>query len=209
MCAMPHLMLDPLRRPRPAPLRAPRRGAGPTSGPGRRGGAGAGRVELVRNGRPRVVRNQVLLVAPHPVARDVHTPPGDGHVPVDDELPPLPGGGREARLDVGREDVVERRALQREDPGPSQPAHELLPLPLRLHVARADQRLEDPGALTEVREEGLGPPQLLLVLEAVLLEDLVLRLDALALPRVGGTVVFLPRELRIAQALTPSSAPSS
>jgi hypothetical protein len=75
-------------------------------------------------------------------------------VAVDDELSCLAGREREAlqeseglqaprqdRFDVQGEDVVQGRALQGEEAQAAEPVEQLLPLPFRLRVARADPRL--------------------------------------------------------------------
>src|SRR5213592_2533204 len=104
----------------------------------------------------------------------------------------------EDRLDVEREDVIEGRAFERQQAEPSESPQELLSFLLRLLVSRADPRLQLPRPLPEPPQDVLGPPELLLVLQPVLLEELVLRLDALRLPWMGGPLELCPRELRIA-----------
>src|SRR5207247_5299546 len=104
------------------------------------------------------------------------------------------------RVDGGREDVVWGRGLERQEPEPTEASEELLPFFLRLRVLLPDARLQFPRPLPESPEGVLGPPELLLVLQAILLEELVLRLDSLRLPRMGGSLVLRTRELRVAHA---------
>src|SRR6266508_495250 len=180
------------------------------------------RMEVARARGPLVVRAYVLVRAAHEDAGNRHATSADRHVPVDDELPRLSGREREALeerhrlqppgedgLDVEREDVVEARALERQQPEPAEPPEELLPFLLRLLVLLPDARLQFPRPLAEPPQDVLGSPEFLLVLQPVLLQELVLRLDALRLPRMGGPLVLRTRELRVAQRLTPSPVPSS
>src|SRR6266545_2868420 len=160
--------------------------------------------------------------AAHEDAGNRHATSADRHVPVDDELPRLSGREREALeerhrlqppgedgLDVEREDVVEARALERQQPEPAEPPEELLPFLLRLLVLLPDARLQFPRPLAEPPQDVLRSPEFLLVLQPVLLQELVLRLDALRLPRMGGPLELRSRELRVAQRLTPWPVPSS
>ena len=64
-------------------------------------------------------------------------------------------------------------------------------LDLGLLVSGPEAGLKVPGLLPQVPEDGLGLPDLGLVLEAECADDLDLRLDPLALPRVGRGVVCL------------------
>src|SRR6266705_655324 len=101
--------------------------------------------------------------------------------------------------------------LRRFPPRPP-PPEELLPLLLRLLVLLPDARLQFPRPLAEPPQDVLRSPEILLVLQPVLLQELVLRLDALRLPRMGRPLEFRTRELRVAQRFTPwpvlSSLPS-
>src|SRR6266540_1220698 len=89
------------------------------------------------------------------------------------------------------------------------PSEELLPLLLGLLVLLSDARLQFPRPLPESPQDVLGSPEFLLVLQPVLLQELVLRLDALRLPRMGRPLELRTRELRVAQRLTPWPVPSS
>src|SRR5207245_9715041 len=155
-----------------------------------------------------------------PVRR--HAPSADGQVAVDAELPRLARREGEAfeererlepagkdRLHVEGEDVVQGRAVERQEPEAAEPSEELLPFFLRLLVLLPDARLQFPSPLAESPQAVLGAPELFLVLQPVLLQELVLRLDALRLPRVGRPLKLRTRELRVAQRLTPLPVPSS
>src|SRR5207244_4104911 len=112
---------------------------------------------------------------------------------------------RQDRLDVEREDVIEGRAFEGQEPEAAESPEQLFPLLLRLLVPGPHARLEFAGPLPEPTQDVLGAPQLLLVLQPVLLQEFVLRLDAFGLPRMGRPLELRPGELRIAQRLTPSS----
>src|SRR5216117_3596114 len=164
----------------------------------------ADRMEVARDRGPLVVRDPGLLRPADEDAGDRNPPASDRHMTMDDELPRLPRREGEAfeererleaprqdRLDVEGQDVVEGRALERQEPEATEAPEQLLPLLLRLLVPRADPRLELPRPLPEPAQHVLGAPQLLLVLQPVLLQEFVLRLDPLRLPGMGG-----PFELR-------------
>src|SRR5207247_9701904 len=74
---------------------------------------------------------------------------------------------------------------------------------------RAYPRLELPRPLPEPAQHVLGAPQLLLVLQPVFLQEFVLRLDPLRLPRMGGPFELRAGKFRIAQRFTPSLPASS
>src|SRR5438093_8498074 len=180
------------------------------------------RVEVARDHGAFVVRDAVLLRAAHEDSRDRHATSRDRDVPVDDELPRLPRREGEAfeerqrleaprqdRLDVQGEDVIERRAFERQESEAAESPEQLFPLLLRLLVPSPNARLEFAGPLPEPPQDVLGAPQLLLVLQPVLLQEFVLRLDAFGLPRMGRPLELRSGELRIAQRLTPSSPPAS
>src|SRR2546427_334849 len=180
------------------------------------------RMQVTRDRGALVVRDDVLLRAAHEDPGDRHAPSADGHVTVDDELPRLArreGDAleeresletpREDRLHVEGEDVVQSRAVERQEPEAAEPSEELLPFFLRLLVLLPDARLQFPRPLAESPQDELGAPEFLLVLQPVLLQELVLRLDALRLPRVGRPLKLRTRELRVAQRLTPWPVPSS
>src|SRR5947209_118205 len=76
-------------------------------------------------------------------------------------------------------------------------------------LSRVHTRLELPCPLSESPQDVLGAPQFLLVLQAVFLQQFVLRLDALRFPRMGGPLELRSGKLRIAQRLTPWPVPSS
>src|SRR2546427_1802725 len=179
-------------------------------------------VEVARDRGAFVVRDAVLLRAAHEDSRDRHATSRDRHVPVDDELTRLPRREGEAfeerqrleaprqdRFDVQGEDVIEGRALEGEEPEAAESPEQLFPLLLRLLVPGPHARLEFAGPLPEPPQDVLGAPQLLLVLQPVLLQEFVLRLDAFGLPRMGRPLELRTGELRIAQRLTPSSPPVS
>src|SRR6266571_4867418 len=177
-------------------------------------------VEVARDYGAFVVRDAVLLRAAHEDSGDRHAPSRDRDVPVDDELTRLTRREGEAleererleaprqdRLDVEREDVIERRAFERQESEAAESPEQLFPLLLRLLVPGPNARLEFSGPLPKAPQNVLGAPQLLLVLQPVLLQEFVLRLDALRLPRMGRPLKLRTGELRIAQRLTPSSPP--
>src|SRR6266581_1622035 len=179
-------------------------------------------VEVARDYGAFVVRDAVLLRAAHEDSGDRHAPSRDRDVPVDDELTRLTRREGEAleererleaprqdRLDVEREDVIERRAFERQESEAAESPEQLFPLLLRLLVPGPNARLEFSGPLPKAPQNVLGAPQLLLVLQPVLLQEFVLRLDALGLPRMGRPLELRTGELRIAQRLTPSSPPAS
>jgi hypothetical protein len=147
----------------------------------------AERMEIVRDRRSLVVQDGGFLLAADDVTGHGHAPSADGHMPVDDELPRLSRcegealeegerlkSTREDRFDVEGEDVVEGRAVEGQQPHAAEPSEELLPFLLRLLVPRTDERLKLPRSLAESAETVLRAPQLLLVLEPVLLEEIVL-----------------------------------
>src|SRR5438445_3650849 len=116
---------------------------------------------------------------------------------MDDELPRLTGREGESlqerqrlespgqdRLDVQGEDVVERRALERQESESAESTQELFAFLLRLLVARPHAGLQFPRPLPEPPQGVLRAPQLLLVLQPVFLQELVLRLDPLCFPRM-------------------------
>src|SRR5436309_1600054 len=179
-------------------------------------------VEVARDRGALVVRDAVLLRAAHEDSGDRHAASRDRDVTVDDELTRLTRcegealqeregleSPREDRLDIEREDIVERRALERQEPEAAESPKQLFPLLLGLLVPCPDARLEFSGPLPEPPQDVLGAPQLLLVLEPVLLQEFVLRLDAFGLPRMGRPLELRTGELWIAQRLTPSSPPAS
>src|SRR6266705_623900 len=88
--------------------------------------------------------------------------------------------------------------LRRFPPRPP-PPEELLPLLLRLFVLLPHARLQFSRPLAESPQDVLRSPEFLLVLQPVLLQELVLRLDALRLPRMGRPLELRSRELRVAQ----------
>src|SRR5206468_12033777 len=92
-----------------------------------------------------------------------------------------------------------------QEPEAAESPEQLFPFLLGLLVPGPDARLEFAGPLPEPPQDVLGAPQLLLVLQPVLLQEFVLRLDTLGLPRMGRPLELRPGELRIAQRLTPSS----
>src|SRR6266571_3044287 len=154
-------------------------------------------VEVARDYGAFVVRDAVLLRAAHEDSGDRHAPSRDRDVPVDDELTRLTRREGEAleererleaprqdRLDVEREDVIERRAFERQESEAAESPEQLFPLLLRLLVPGPNARLEFSGPLPKAPQNVLGAPQLLLVLQPVLLQEFVLRLDALGLPRM-------------------------
>src|SRR5438128_6480746 len=141
------------------------------------------RVEVARDHGAFVVRDAVLLCAAHEDSGDRHTASRDRDVPVDDELTRLTRresealeeregleSPREDRLDIEREDIVERRALERQEPEAAESPEQLFPLLLRLLVPGPHARLEFSGPLPEPPQDVLGAPQLLLVLQPVLLQ---------------------------------------
>src|SRR2546426_1026625 len=177
-------------------------------------------VEVARDHGTFVVRDAVLLRAAHEDSGDCYAASRDRDVPVDDELTRLPRREGEAleererlesprqdRLDVEREDIVERRPFERQEPEAAESPEQLFPFLLGLLVPGPDARLEFAGPLPEPPQDVLGAPQLLLVLQPVLLQEFVLRLDAFGLPRMGRPLELRSGELRIAQRLTPSSPP--
>src|SRR5207245_7825613 len=96
---------------------------------------------------------------------------------MDDELPRLTGRECESlqerqrlespgqdRLDVQGEDVVERRAFERQESESAESTQELFAFLLRLLVARPHARLEFPGPMPESPEGGLRAPGVLVVL---------------------------------------------
>src|SRR3989454_3235303 len=177
-------------------------------------------VEVARDRGAFVVRDAVLLRAAHEDSGDRHATSRDRHVPVDDELPRLTRREGEAfeerqrleaprqdRLDVQGQDVIEGRAFEGQEPQAAESPEQLFPLLLRLLVPGPHARLEFAGPLPEPPQDVLGAPQLLLVLQPVLLQEFVLRLDAFGLPRMGRPLELRTGALRIAQRLTPSSPP--
>src|SRR5467141_1971872 len=179
-------------------------------------------VEVARYDGAFVVCDAVLLRAAHEDSGDRHAASRDRDVPVDDELTRLTRREGEAleererletprqdRLDVEREDVVERRAFERQEPEAAESPEQLFPFLLRLLVPGPHARLEFAGPLPEPPQDVRVGPQLLLVLQPVLLQEFVLRLDAFGLPRMGRPLELRTGELRIAQRLTPSSPPTS
>src|SRR5213593_1858460 len=179
-------------------------------------------VEVARDHGAFVVRDAVLLRAAHEDSGDRHAASRDRDVPVDDELTRLPRREGEAlqereglesprqdRLDVQGENVIEGRAFEGQEPEPTESPEQLFPLLLRLLVPGPHARLEFAGPLPEPPQDVLRAPQLLLVLQPVLLQEFVLRLDAFGLPRMGRPLELRTGELWIAQRLTPSSPPVS
>src|SRR2546427_2807740 len=203
--------------------RRPRRTGGRRPRLGLRGGlrgrrSGTCGMEVVRDRGARVVHDPALLQAGDQVTGHRDAAGADRDVSVDDELPRLMRGEckplhegegleppGEDRLHVEAEDVVEGRALRGEEAEPPEAADELVLLLPRLLVAVPDLRLELPGPLPESPEDVLPPPQFLLVLQSVFLHELVLRLDPLPFPRLGGPLVLLAGKLRVFQPLPPSS----
>ena len=137
--------------------------------------------------------------------------PGNGHpvavhedVSVGDHLPGLlDGAGQSLLVDDGLqapgqdvlvfqgEDVVQVGS----DGQVSETAalgEQCVGLDLGLGVTGPEACLEVPGLLPQVPEDGLGLPDLGLVLQAEGADDLDLGFDPLALPGVGGRVVCLP-----------------
>src|SRR5438093_555996 len=180
------------------------------------------RVEVARDHGALVVRDAVLLRAAHEDSGDRHAASRDRDVPVDDELTRLPRREGEAfeerqrleaprqdRLDVQGEDVIEGRAFEGQEPEAAESPEQLFPFFLGLLVPGPHARLEFAGPLPEPPQDVLGAPQLLLVLQPVLLQEFVLRLDAFGLPRMGRPLELRTGELWIAQRLTPSSPPAS
>src|SRR6266550_5855656 len=179
-------------------------------------------MQVVRDSGPLVVRDHVLLGPAHEDPGDRHAPASDGHVAVHDELPRLPRGEGEALeerecleppgedgLHVEREYIVQGRALERQEADTAESPQELFALLLRLLVSGTDSGLELPRPLSESPQDILGAPQFLLVLQSVLLQEFILRLDALRFPRMGGSLELGSGKLRIAQRLTPWPVPSS
>src|SRR6266511_4672228 len=120
------------------------------------------RMQVARDRGPLVVRDHVLVRPAHEDPGDRHTTSADGDVAMDDELARLtrregqpfeerhrlqPPG--EDGLDVEGEDVIEARALERQQPEPAEPPEELLPLLLGLLVLLPDARLQFPRPLPE------------------------------------------------------------
>src|SRR2546425_2688029 len=180
------------------------------------------RMQVVRDSGPLVVRDHVLLGPAHEDPGDRHAAAADGHMSVHDELPRLSRGEGESLqeceglesagedgLHVEREHVVEGRALERQEPKTSESSEELFAFLFRLLVADPHARLELPRPLSESPQNVLGAPQFLLVLQAIFLQQFVLRLDALRFPRMGGPLELRSGKLRIAQRLTPWPVPSS
>src|SRR6059058_5124085 len=139
-------------------------------------------VEVARDRGALVVGDAVLLRAAHEDPGDRHPTSRDRDMPMDDELTRLPRREGEAleererletprqdRLDVEREDVVERRAFEWQEPEAAESPEQLFPFFLGLLVPGPDARLEFAGPLPEPPQDILGAPQLLLVLEPVLL----------------------------------------
>src|SRR5207244_1932696 len=116
---------------------------------------------------------------------------------------------RQDRLHVEGEDVVERRAFEWQESEPAETTQQLFAFLLRLLVPRPHARLQFPRPLPEPPQDVLRPPEFLLVLQPVFLQELVLRLDALRFPRMRRPLELRTGELRIAQRLTPSSPPAS
>src|SRR2546428_4145837 len=110
---------------------------------------------------------------------------------------------------VEGEDVVERRAFERQQSEPAESTQQLFAFLLRLLVPRPHACLQFPRPLPEPPQDVLRPPEFLLVLQPVFLQELVLRLDALRFPRMRRPLELRTGELRIAQRLTPSSPPPS
>src|SRR5437867_13159151 len=175
-------------------------------------------VEVARDRGAPVVCDAVLLPAAHQHPGDRHPTSRDRDMPMDDELTRLPRREGEAlqererleaprqdRLDVEREDVVQRRAFERQESEPAESPEQLFPFLLRLLIPGPHTGLEFPRPLPESPQDVLRAPQLLLVLQSILLQELVLRLDPFGLPWMGWPLELRTGELRIAQRLTPSS----
>src|SRR5216110_427651 len=182
----------------------------------------ADRMEVARDRGPLVVGDPGLLRPADEDAGDRDPPASDRHMTVDDELPRLPRcegealeererleAPRQDRLHIEGQDVVEGRALERQEAEATEAPEQLLPLLLRLLVPRADPRLELPRPLPEPAQHVLGAPQFLLVLQPVFLQEFVLRLDPLRLPGIGGPFELRAGKFRIAQRFTPSLPASS
>src|SRR2546427_799086 len=116
--------------------------------------------------------------------------------------PPVP-----VRVPARASRVPVRPRVPRRLPPAAESAELLSPLLLLLLAPGPPARLEFGGPLPEPPQDVLGTPQLLLVLQPVLLQEFVLRLDAFGLPRMGRPLELRSGELRIAQRLTPSSPP--
>src|SRR5437763_201196 len=113
------------------------------------------------------------------------------------------------QIGQGDDDVVVRRVDVRDPPSWHGSSLRLVRGRRSRLVPRADPRLELPRPLPEPAQHVLGAPQLLLVLQPVLLQELVLRLDPLRLPGVGGPFELRAGKFRIAQRFTPSLPASS
>src|SRR5467141_2082685 len=160
-------------------------------------------VEVARYDGAFVVCDAVLLRAAHEDSGDRHAASRDRDMPVHDELTRLTRREGEAL------EERERRAFERQESEAAESPQQLFPFLLRLLVPGPHARLQFAGPLPEPPQDVLGAPQLLLVLQPVLLQEFVLRLDALGLPRMGRPFELRTGELRIAQRLTPSSPPAS
>ena len=88
------------------------------------------------------------------------------------------------------QDIVEVGS-DRKESEPAALVEQRLGLDLSLLVSRSETSLKVPGLLPQVPEDGLGLPDLGLVLQSESANDLEFGLDPLALPRVGRRVVSL------------------
>src|SRR2546422_250162 len=116
---------------------------------------------------------------------------------------------RRDRPHAGGGAVVERRPCERQEPAPAESPQHLSAFLPPLLAPRPPARLQSPRPLPEPPQDVLRPPEFLLVLQPVFLQELVLRLDALRFPRMRRPLELRTGELRIAQRLTPSSPPAS
>src|SRR3990170_951611 len=175
-------------------------------------------MEVVRNRGAGVVHDRSLVPSANEISWHVHPSAGHGNMAMYDELPRLARREGEAfherqgleapgehRLHIECEDVVEGCTVEREESEPAEAREELAPLFLRLWVRGSNQGLELPRPLAEPSEDGLGLPQFPLVLQAILLEEFVLRLDPFPLPWMRGPGEHAPGKFRVAQPFTPSS----
>ena len=176
-------------------------------------------VHLVGEGGCGVVGNGSLLLTENDVSGDGDLVTVDEDVSVVDELPCLFDGGSEALLEddglktpaedvlvLEDEDCVEVSAGDGEDTHACALCDEGVCLDLCLCVSGPEACLQGPGLLPEVLQHGCCFPDLGLVLESELAYDLVLCLDPLALPGVGGSVEGLSRKFRISHSNHLSSS---